>query len=112
MIFSLFLDPRFVSLKDLLYLHSHEYRYHLDHKIAYSKPYIQQTNDKPLGYIAAAENATNPIPESSCGESIHLHEVKDLYITSFQQFYTSFETDKTGTKNLVTCKMSSIPELC
>jgi hypothetical protein len=28
---------------------------------------------------AAAENTTNPIPESSCGESIHLHEMKDLY---------------------------------
>jgi hypothetical protein len=42
MIFSLFLDPRFVNLKHLLELHSHEYRYNLDYKIVYSKPYIQQ----------------------------------------------------------------------
>jgi hypothetical protein len=26
--------------------------------------------DKLLDYIAAAENAANPIPESSCGERI------------------------------------------
>jgi hypothetical protein len=32
--------------------------------------------DKLLDYIAAAENATNPIPESSCGESMHLHEIR------------------------------------
>jgi hypothetical protein len=35
--------------------------------------------DKLLDYIAAAENATNPIPGSSCRESIHLHEIKDFY---------------------------------
>jgi hypothetical protein len=65
MIFSLFLDPRFVSLKDLLDLHSREHRCNLD-KISYSKPYyIQQMKDKLLDYIAAAEKATNPIPASS-----------------------------------------------
>jgi hAT family C-terminal dimerisation region len=60
-------------------LHSHEYRYNLDYKSAYSKPYLQQMKDKLLDYMAAAENATNPIPESICGESMHLHEIKDLY---------------------------------
>jgi hypothetical protein len=62
MIFSPFLDPRFDSLKDLLDLLYHEYRYNLDYKIAYSKPCIQQMKDKLFDYIAAAENATNPIP--------------------------------------------------
>jgi hypothetical protein len=62
-----------------LELHSHEYRYNLDNKIAYSKPYIQQMKDKLLFYIAAAEKATIPIPGSSCGESIYLNEIEDLY---------------------------------
>jgi hypothetical protein len=53
MIFSIFLDPRFVSIKEDL--HSHEYRYNLDYKIAYLKPYIQQMKEKLLEYISAAE---------------------------------------------------------
>jgi hypothetical protein len=54
--------PRFVNLKDLLELHSHEYRYNLDNKIAYSKPYIQQMKDKLLDYIAAAEKLQIQFP--------------------------------------------------
>jgi hAT family C-terminal dimerisation region len=79
-------------------LHSHEYRYNLDYKIAYSKPYIQQMTDKLLDYIAAAENATNPIPESSCGESIHLHEIKDLYgdVTTSDSQSTQLENIKSA----------------
>jgi hypothetical protein len=41
-----------------------------------------------LDNIAAAENATNPIPESSSGESIYLHKIKETYgdaITSDSQ---------------------------
>jgi hypothetical protein len=59
-------------------LDSHACTYNLDYKIAYSKPYIQQMKAKLLDYTAAAENATNPIPESICGETIHLHEIKGL----------------------------------
>jgi hypothetical protein len=76
---SLFLDPRFVSLKHLLDLHSHEYRYTQDYKIAYSRPYMVQTKDRLLDYIAAAENTENPIPESICGDSFNMDEMKDLY---------------------------------
>jgi hypothetical protein len=102
MIFSLFLDPRFVSLKDLLDLHSHEYRYNLDYKIAFSKPYIQQMKDKLLDYIAAAENATNPIPESICGESMHLHEIKDLYGDATASDSQSTQLD--NIKSLCSCQ--------
>jgi hypothetical protein len=70
MVFSLFLDPRFVNLKHLLDLHSHEFRYNLDYKIAHSKLYILQMKDKVLDYIAAAEHAAKPIPESTCGEGV------------------------------------------
>jgi hypothetical protein len=76
MIFSLFLDPRFVNLKHLLDLYSHGFRYY---KIAHSKPYILQMKDKLLDYIVAAEHAANHISESTCGEGVHLHEIKDLY---------------------------------
>ena len=56
MIFSLFLDPRFVNLKPLLEFHLREYNYEPDYKIVYSKPYIKTMKDKLLDYIAAAEN--------------------------------------------------------
>jgi hAT family C-terminal dimerisation region len=32
-----------------------------------------------LDYVAAAENAATPIPESSGSEGVCLHEIKDLY---------------------------------
>jgi hypothetical protein len=67
-------------ISHLLDLHSHGYRYNLLlHMISYSKPYIQQMKEMILDYIAAAENAAKLIPESSCGESIHLHEIMDIY---------------------------------
>jgi hypothetical protein len=47
--------------------------------ITYSKPYIQHMKNMLLDYIAGAENAAKIIPESSCGESIHLHEIMDIY---------------------------------
>ncbi len=47
--------------------------------ISYLKPCIQQMREMLLDYIAAAENAAKLIPESSCGESIHLHEIMDIY---------------------------------
>jgi hypothetical protein len=79
MIFSLLLDPRYISLKHLLDLNSHQYIYNLDNKITYLTPHTQQMKEKLLDYIAAVENAANPIPESSCGESIHLHEIQELF---------------------------------
>jgi hypothetical protein len=80
MIFSLILDPRFVHFQHLLDLHSHGYRYNLLLlMISYLKPCLQQMREMLLDYIAAAENAAKIIPESSCGESIHLHEIMDIY---------------------------------
>jgi hypothetical protein len=60
--------------------------------------------EKLLEYIAIAENATNTIPRSSCGESIHLHEIKDLYrnaVTSESQS-TQLENRKSEAKEELT----------
>jgi hypothetical protein len=49
--------------------------------------------DKLLDYIEAAANATNPIPESSCGESIYLQEINDLYGDATTSDYQSTQLE-------------------